>query len=53
VPVFGRDLLGCAQGPAAREDRHLVQRVDLEQQMGQQGVAGLVVGHDAPVSLPR
>ena len=43
-PVFLRDELGHAKGPATRNDRHLVEFVDTREKPGGEGMPGLVVG---------
>ena len=44
VTVRLRQLHRDAHGPAARNDRDLVQRIGLRQQRGDDGVSGLVIG---------
>ena len=44
VLVVGGQLLGEAERAAARDDRHLVERIGAGQEIGHEGVAGLVVG---------
>src|SRR5436309_3272184 len=49
VPVVERDLLRQAECHAARDDGHLVHRIGARHELRDQGVAGLVVGGDAPL----
>ena len=47
MPVVDRELLGCAQRPAAGNDGRLVQWVSRGKQVGHQRMACLVVGRGA------
>ena len=47
VPLVGRHLHGEAERHAARDDRHLVHRIGARRELGDQRVAGLVVGRVA------
>src|SRR6266849_8481566 len=49
VPVVERDLLRQPERHATGDDGHLVHRVGARHELGDQGVAGLVVGRDAPL----
>src|SRR5947208_131596 len=44
VAVVERDLLGQPERHAARDDRHLVHRIGTREELGDEGVARLVVG---------
>ena len=51
VAVLGGQVERVAQRPSARDDRDAVDRVDGGQQLGDEGMAGLVVGDDAALAV--